>query len=156
MGDRFLDNFAIGQRIQKQLAILLALDARIEHDDDARITGSPDQPPKPLAEFCHRLRQLVITKRIATRQPDRLEPSLQQRLVRNAEGQFRDDHVLKRIAGYVDALPETVGAEQHSAFGPFELFQQFITARLFGLRKEPHVLLASHGVRSVPICRIAA
>src|SRR5205085_11719257 len=82
-----------------------------------------DQAAEALTQLENGLGQLIIAKRISSARADGFEPCFQQRLIRHAERETRDDHVLKCVARDVDSLPEAVSAEQRGARVCFKLLK---------------------------------
>ena len=80
------DPRAFGQRLQEGAAIRLGEDARVEDHDDAAVGFGADQPAEALLELDHSLGDLVVDERVAAAAADVLEPGLQQRVARDANG----------------------------------------------------------------------
>jgi len=87
------------------------------------IGTSANEAAEALFEFDDGFWELVVAERVAAFFADCVEASFEEGVVGDGERQLGDDHGLQRVARHVDALPETVGAEQHGSWFSFELFQ---------------------------------
>ena len=104
-----------------------------------------DQTAEALTQLDRCLGQLIIDEGISSGLADGFQPGLQQRMIRHAERQLGDDHVLQRLARHVDALPETVGSEQDRAGMGLELLQHLVTRHAFRLAVQGQLLLGQPG-----------
>ena len=122
--NRIVFNLAFGKRTQKNSPIRFRFNPRVKHYDDPGISFASNQSLETLLEFNDRFWKLVITEWISACRSNCFQSRLQQRLVGNTERQFGNDHVLQRVALNVDALPETIGAEQNTTRVAFKLIQK--------------------------------
>ena len=95
-----------------------------------------------LGEISESLPARKIHERIAAVRFDVFDLRLDQRMIRHGERQSRDNHVRKRFARNIHALPKTVGAEQNRIHVGFKFFQHERARRAGSLHKtfEPQLV----------------
>ena len=103
------------------------------------IGARADEAAEALFEFNDGFWKLVVAERVATGGADGVEAGLEERMVGHGERQLGDDYGLERVAGHVDALPETIGTEEYGSRVGFELFEQLRALDSIGLAQQAQV-----------------
>ena len=101
-----------GDGLAKHRAVVLRDEPRISDDDDSTVALRADEPPEPLAEAYHRLRQRVVAEGTTALSLDTLATGLYYRVADLRERKTRDDDARKRLSRDIDALPERLCAEE--------------------------------------------
>src|SRR5437764_11910399 len=101
----------IRQRTEQHLPVIPGDDATVEKHDGAIVGLGADEAAEALTEAKSRLRQLKLHEGVVVA----LGSSLDQWIVRHAEGQPDDHDATEDVARQVDSLPEGLRAEEHRA-----------------------------------------
>src|SRR5262245_27307077 len=83
----------IRQGAYEHLAIMFFQNSPIENHDGATVRLAANKSPETLFEFNYSLRNRVFQKRVTTSLSDRLNSGLDHRLLGDAKGKFRQDHI---------------------------------------------------------------
>lgn len=114
---------AFREALNKQSAVGFCEQSGVEYDDASGVVAMSNESPEALFELDDGFGCLVVAEGISTAAADELKSGFEEWVIGDAEGQFGDDHVLQSVSGDVDALPEAVGSEQHSAGVVAEAFE---------------------------------
>src|SRR5690606_27531776 len=118
------------QAVEKYLAVTFLDQARVSQHQHAIILDIADQATGALAQSQDRLRQLVITKRIAAFTANTFNARRRHGIARRGKRQLVDYDTTERFTTDINALPETGGAEQHRIATLAKLLQQLAPAGL--------------------------
>src|SRR5579863_4870612 len=124
------DDRARRQRLQKHLSVRLGPEPRIAEDDHAEIIAISNQAADTLFQRQHRLRQLVLKKRISAAPANAFQPCFEQRIVGRGERQLVDGDDGERLAFHIHPFPETARRQQHGGTELAEPLEQRFARRL--------------------------
>jgi len=121
-----LDDFgsALGYSSQEFCTIRFVDYTRIEDDDNAFVSFVSDEPSETLLELQYSRWKLVIEEWVSAVLFNLFEPAGEQRLVGYGKREAYNYDAGEGLAGYVDALPEAVGAEKDTRVWSLELLQE--------------------------------
>ena len=102
---------AIGQSVEKEVAVTALPQAAVEQYDDAAIGCRSNQAPKALAQPEDRLRHCVFVEGVLVE----AAASSVERVGWNGEGEACDEEADELLAGEIDPFPVAAGAEEKRA-----------------------------------------
>ena len=116
---------AVGwERIEEDLAVALALDARVEQDQQPAVGERANETAEALFEGDDRGRDLEVEEGFAAGGFDGGHAGFDDGVGGDGEGEAVDDDAGELLALDVDALPEGGGAEEDGVGGVSELLEQ--------------------------------